>query len=180
MDRYEFEDLISEYVENSLPLTKRKEFEAYLKADPKSQLLVEQVRTTIDQLKNLQKVKVSDHFNERLMARIKNRKSAKLPYSASGQNWVLGFTPLYASLMTGLAIAFLFISLQLFFPSKSDYGKENQFYVNDSSPDIKSPNTTLINHDPKDLTAVEDDSLDANSSKSRKKDYSKRIKLVKK
>ena len=30
MDRFEFEDLISAYIENDLPLNKRKDFEAYL------------------------------------------------------------------------------------------------------------------------------------------------------
>ena len=30
MDRFEFEDLISAYIEHDLPLNKKKDFEAYL------------------------------------------------------------------------------------------------------------------------------------------------------
>ena len=41
--------------------------------------------------------------------------------------------------------------MQLFFPSKSDYGKENQFYVNDSSPDIKNQ---MLNNNIKNLSHV--------------------------
>ena len=34
MDRFEFEDLISAYIENDLSLNKRKDFEAYLEKNP--------------------------------------------------------------------------------------------------------------------------------------------------
>ena len=54
MNRYEFEDLISDYIENSLSLSKRKEFENYLTEDPEAQSLVDHVRSTIDQLRNIQ------------------------------------------------------------------------------------------------------------------------------
>ena len=36
MNRYQFEDLISEYIENELSLSKRKEFETYLEENPVS------------------------------------------------------------------------------------------------------------------------------------------------
>ena len=41
MNRYQFEDLISEYVENELSLSKRIEFEAYLEENTDAQYLVE-------------------------------------------------------------------------------------------------------------------------------------------
>ena len=34
MNRYQFEDLISEYIENELSFSKRKEFESFLKDEP--------------------------------------------------------------------------------------------------------------------------------------------------
>ena len=51
MNQYQFEDLISEYVENKLTLSKRKEIEEYLKENPKAVIKVNQVRENILVLK---------------------------------------------------------------------------------------------------------------------------------
>ena len=72
MNRYQFEDLISEYIENELSLSKRKEFEAYLEENPEARSLVDSVRYTMDTMRSLPKVKASPKFNERLMTRIKS------------------------------------------------------------------------------------------------------------
>ena len=40
MNRYQFEDLISDYVENKLTLSKRKDVELYLKSNPKLNPLI--------------------------------------------------------------------------------------------------------------------------------------------
>ena len=90
MNRYEFEDLISDYIENSLSLSKRKEFENYLTEDPEAQSLVDHVHSTMDQLRNIQQVKVSDRFNERLMSRIKNEKLPQRLKPVSGQKTFMG------------------------------------------------------------------------------------------
>ena len=47
MDRFEFEDLISAYIENDLPLNKRKEIEAYLYKNPSQYKLVDQIAYNI-------------------------------------------------------------------------------------------------------------------------------------
>ena len=178
MNRYEFEDLISDYIENSLSLSKRKEFENYLTEDPEAESLVDLVRSTIDQLRNIQKVKVSDRFNERLMSRIKNEKLLYRLKPVSGQKTFMGFTPVYASLMTGLTIALLFVSMQLFSPDMDASTSQNQFYANDPVPTLSNPATTRVNPKPQDLAEAEEDSLDENSANLPKKDYTKRIQLV--
>ena len=43
MTRYEFEDLISDYLENELSFSKRKEFENYLENDPHAKSLVKSI-----------------------------------------------------------------------------------------------------------------------------------------
>ena len=70
MNRYQFEDLISEYVENELSLSKRKEFEAYLEEKPDAMELVESVRANMAQMKIIPRMKVSADFNDRLLAKI--------------------------------------------------------------------------------------------------------------
>ena len=41
MNRYQFEDLISEYIDNEITLSKRKEFEDYMKDNPMEYILHE-------------------------------------------------------------------------------------------------------------------------------------------
>jgi anti-sigma-K factor RskA len=72
MNRYQFEDLISEYIENELSLSKRKEFETYLEENPDARELVESIRTNMAQMKTIPKVIVSPDFNDRLLARIQS------------------------------------------------------------------------------------------------------------
>ena len=178
MNRYEFEDLISDYIDNSLTLSKRKEFENYLTEDPEAQSLVDQVSYTIDQLKNIQKVKVSDQFNDHLMKRIKNEQSKKRLNPVPNQKRFLGFSPLYASLMTGLTIAFFIVGLQLFAPDKDTSTIQNRFYAN-NPPTLSSPKIAKSNPKSQELAEAEEDSLDQKSTKSPKKDYTKQIQLVK-
>ena len=180
MNRYEFEDLISDYIDNSLTLSKRKEFENYLTEDLEAQSLVDQVSNTIDQLKNIQKVKVSDHFNDHLMKRIKNEQSKHRLNPVSNQkNRFLGFSPLYASLMTGLTIAFFILSLLLFGPDKDTSTSQNRFYANNPAPTLSNPKIAKSNPKSRGLAEAEEDSLDQKSTKSPKKDYTKQIQLVK-
>ena len=44
MNRYQFEDLISSYIDNEITLSKRKEFERYMKDNPDSEKLVSAIK----------------------------------------------------------------------------------------------------------------------------------------
>ncbi len=112
MDRYQFEDNISNYIENSLTLQKRKEFEQYLEGHPESVELVEQVRMTIQSMQTMPEVKTSTDFMDRLSTKIeleKNRSARKI----SPQNTVFGFTPVYAGLMSVVIVGLVFVGLTL-------------------------------------------------------------------
>ena len=99
MNRYQFEDLISEYIENELSLSKRKEFETYLEENPDARSLVDSVRYTMDTMRSLPKVKANTKFNERLMTRIKASIDCKdKPIPSKGT--IFGFTPIHASLLS--------------------------------------------------------------------------------
>ena len=71
MNRYQFEDLISAYIENELSLSKRKEVESYLAENPHEDKLVNQISLNIQTLKNSPKVTTKENFNKRLLKRIK-------------------------------------------------------------------------------------------------------------
>ena len=44
MDRYQFEDLISDYIENNLSMSQRKQVEAYLEENPEAKHQIKSVK----------------------------------------------------------------------------------------------------------------------------------------
>ena len=108
MNRYEFENLISDYLDGSMPFKKRIEFEDYIKNDPDAKSLVEDVKNTIADMNNLHRVKVANDFNEKLLSRVKKEGLASVP-----NNKILGFTPFYATILSCLCVAFFVVASQL-------------------------------------------------------------------
>jgi len=108
MNRYEFENLISDYLDGSIPFKKRTEFEDYMKDDPDAVSLVRSIKTAISEMNNLPKIKATDNFNEKLLLRVKSESIVGGP-----NNTILGFTPFYASILSCLCVAFFVVASQL-------------------------------------------------------------------
>ncbi|SVA68229.1 uncharacterized protein METZ01_LOCUS121083 [marine metagenome] len=177
MKRYEFEDLISDYLENSLSLKKRKDFELYLSENLDAADLVDQVRNTMLQMKSVEKVKTSAYFMDRLMNVIQESKSNTRKFIPE-QSTLFGFTPLYASIMTGLALALVFVGFQLINPdfpvttsALNTVAEEKPAVFLNQVPSAQIPSA--------DLTAAGKDSLDKGKMKKSDKDYSGKIRFVK-
>ena len=116
MNSYQFEDLISDYIENKLPIAKRKKLEAFMEANPEAKDQLESIRSLMKSMKKLPEVKTSDEFTAKLMKRVefeKNRPSAKQYVASTVGKTYFGFTPVYATVMTALVIAFVVIGMQL-------------------------------------------------------------------
>jgi len=116
MNRYQFEDLISDYIENKLPIAKRKNLEEFMEANPEAKDQLESIRSLMKSMKKLPEVKTSDEFTEKLMKRVefeKNRPSAKKYVTSTIGKTYFGFTPVYATVMTALVIAFVVVGMQL-------------------------------------------------------------------
>ena len=116
MNRYQFEDLISDYIENKLPIAKRKKLEAFMEANPEAKDQLESIRLLMKSMKKLPEVKTSDEFTEKLMKRVefeKNRPSAKKYVASTVGKTYFGFTPVYATVMTALVVAFVVVGMQL-------------------------------------------------------------------
>ena len=107
MDRFEFEDLISAYIENDLSLNKRKDFEAYLDKNPSQNQLVKQIANNMEALKKLPKITTKNNFNQKLMERIKSNNLDMNPAVTKKGN-IFGFTFINASILLGLML-FLFV-----------------------------------------------------------------------
>ena len=70
MNRYEFENLISDYLEGELSFSKRKEFEFYLEENEDAKLLFFRVKNTLNDMKNAEKISTSENFNSKLLSKI--------------------------------------------------------------------------------------------------------------
>ena len=113
MDRYQFEGYISDYIENSLSIAKRKEFEHFLAEHPESKEQVEAVRSIILQLKALPAVKTSDDFMVKLRQRVAKRRDAVYVQHDKHKPMIFGFTPLTAGMMSLVVLAIVFVGYEL-------------------------------------------------------------------
>ena len=133
MNRYEFENLISDYLDDSIPFKMRKEFEDYLKKDPGAESLVNNIRITISNMNKIKKVETSEDFNEKLLKRVKKEGWV----SRSNNNTIFGFTPFYASILTCLSVAFFVVASQLYNISQnSSVNNVPNHYTNNSENNI--------------------------------------------
>ena len=176
MNRYQFEDLISSYIDNEITLSKRKEFERYMKDNPDSEKLVSAIKGNIIKLNQIPKLKVKSSFNNTLKRKIDDINSN--PRLGKDKNLIFGFSPLNASFLFGLSIAFIVISFQLISPN-FDYqqASESQFVNNELIKDI-IPSKNLNKVIDSDLVDIKEDTSKSEINKQDRKDLTNKIQLV--
>ena len=121
MNRYEFENLISDYLDGSIPFNKQKEFEKYMEQDPDAKYLVKDIKKTISDMNELKQVRVSENFNDKLLSRVKTERIV----SGAEKNTLFGFTPFYASILSCLCVALFVVVSQLFNVSEDSIDLNN-------------------------------------------------------
>lgn len=177
MDRYQFEDLISDYLENTLSLSQRKTFEAYVENHPEAQKLLEDMKANLNKMHQLPKVQTSPAFMKNLQGRLSaERRMNKHPQA----NTFFGFSPMYATLMSGLVIALLFVSFELFNSKEPQLPVLNRSYATQKTPNTSSmPKIESKLSEENSLNMAEaDSSFQDEDDKKTKKDFSKQIRLV--
>ena len=181
MDRYQFENAISAYIDNELGLAERQAFEAYVEANPEAEIMVNEIRATLQSMKSMPKIKASNTFMPNLYQRIefeKNRPSKKIVERPS--KTLFGFTPLYAGVMTVLVVSFITVGVNLWFVSNST-GQSAPTYtgsITEIHPTLKDkPNNniipTLVSNDAK------VDSSDTTAIKKKQFNLNDKVKFVK-
>ena len=179
MNRYQFEDLISEYIENELSLKKRKEFETFLNENPKYIELIESIKSNIISIKKLPSFRASKSFNENILEKIsKNHFQFN---HAKSKNTYFGFSLFDFSVISSFVIAFIILSIQLFTLSVGTQVVENEFLTDkiESPTYIDSNSNGLANlRQSPSKVQMEEDSLDTEKTIKLKKNYSKKIQLV--
>ena len=142
MNRYEFESLISDYVEGELSFNKMEEFEAYMEDDVSAKILLNDVKKTLNEMKNIKGVATSDDFNSKLWLKVKD----KTPSSGNNKNSIVGVTPFYASIFTSLCIA-IFILGSTFIPSSNDIVSNTNYSNNLNQKMLDAPVIKKYNSD---------------------------------
>ena len=172
MNRYEFESLISDYIEGKLSFKKRKELEAYMKEDNAAEKLLNDVKKTLNEMKNLSGVTTSSEFNSKLLLKVKN----ETPLSLDNKNNIFGFTPLYASIFSSICIAIFIIGVT-FIPIKNDLSPNPNYSNNLGQKMQASPGTKKYNSD---VDLASDTSIDSvqNNDKNYKVGKNNKIKFV--
>ena len=176
MNRYQFEDLISSYLDNEITLSKRKEFERYMKDNPDSEKLVSAIKGNIVKLNQIPRLKVKSSFNDTLKIKIDDFNSN--PRLGKDKNLIFGFSPLNASFLSGLFIAFIILTFQLINPNFDfQRASESQFVNNELSEDI-IPSKNFNKVIDSDLVDVKEDTLKSAKNKRDRKDLTNKIQLV--
>ena len=172
MNRYEFENFISDYLDGELSFSKRKEFEFYLEENEDAKLLFNGVKNTLNDMKNAEKISTPDNFNSKLLSKIKD----KAPLMPNDRSNIFGLSPLYASIFSSLCLVVIFISYSLIVPkpisnSNLEYSSVpiDKSQKVDQSQMVKN-NTSFADND-------KSDSLDVNT-KEYKPNKNDKIKFV--
>ena len=172
MNRYEFENLISDYLEGELSFSKRKEFESYLEENEDAKSLFFRVKITLNDMKNAEKISTPENFNSKLLSKIKD----KAPLMQNDRSNIFGLSPLYASIFSSLCLAVIFISYSLIAPKPvSNSNLEYSLVPIDKSQKVAQSQTVKNNTN----FTINDksDSLDANT-KEYKPNRKNKIKFV--
>jgi len=176
MNRYQFEDLISSYIENEITLSKRKEFERYMKDNPNSMELVSAIKNNIKKLNQVPRIKVKSSFNDNLKSKIDDLNSN--PKIGKANDLIFGFSPLNASFLSGLCIAFIVITFLLINPNftyqKTSQSKIANNGLSNNLTTSRSPNKVIDS----DLANVEEDTSKSEMNEKDRKDLTNKIQLV--
>ena len=142
MNRYEFESLISDYIEGVLSFNKREEFEAYIEEDISAKALLNDVKKTLNEMKNIKGVTTSNDFNSKLLLKVKD----ETPIIENNKNSIFGFTPFYASIFSSLCIA-IFILGYTFIPDRKDMLSNTSYSNNLNQKMLDAPVIKKYNSD---------------------------------
>ena len=115
MNHYQFEDLISAYIENELSIKKRKQFEKYLLDNPNSKNLVDSIKTNIKEFQKLPSLKASQEFNNNLLKKVKANDYNNI-LKIKSKNTIFGFSLLNAIVMICLVCIFFILSIEVIQP----------------------------------------------------------------
>ena len=116
MDYNKFEDRISDWIENSMDIKERREFEKFLKDNPQYQSRIDSVRDAIISMNKTPSLKVSENFDKNLNSKIK-----ALDKTNKASTGIFGFSRQNFAYLTFSVMCIFMLSAYLLQPSNSAY-----------------------------------------------------------
>ena len=116
MDYNKFEDRISDWIENTMDIRDRKEFEEFLTENPEYKSKVDSVRNTINIMKAAPSLNTSKDFDKKLQDRIN-----LLSNNDKSSTDILGFSKQNFAFLTLSLLCIFMLSAYLLQPSQSNY-----------------------------------------------------------
>jgi len=172
MDRYQFEDLISDFIENKLSMSQRKNFETYLDENPEAMQQLDSVKQVIASMKSMPEVSTSTDFMKNLNKRIAAEKEAQSVVKTTRS--FTGYTPLMASLSAVVVVAVVLLGLE-FIPEATNQATFTPTMAEQQVDDLPvlptQPNDELLAENEDDSTHVDEDMPNTT-------DFKDRIQLV--
>lgn len=172
MDRYQFEDLISDFIENKLSMIQRKDFETYLDENPEALQQLDSVKQVIASMKSMPEVSTSTDFMKNLNKRIAAEKEAQSVVKTTRS--FTGYTPLMASLSAVVVVAVVLLGLE-FIPEATNQATFTPTMAEQQVDDLPvlpiQPNDELLAENEDDSTHVDEDMPNTT-------DFKDRIQLV--
>ena len=141
MDYNKFEDRISDWIENSMDIKERKEFEKYLAENPEHKKKIDDVRNTMNIMNTAPSLKTSDGFDKKLQDRINT-----LNKNQNVSSGIMGFSRQNFVYLTLSVLCIFMLSAYLLQPSQSDY------FIVDEDP---SSNEALTKEEETEIKDVE-------------------------
>ena len=172
MDRYQFEDLISDYIENNLSMSQRKQVEAYLEENPEAKHQIKSVKQAMASMKSMPGISTSAEFMNNLNRRITSEKEAKSVVKSTRS--FAGYTPLMASLSAVVVIAVVMLGLE-FMPESSNQATFTPAMTEQQINDL--PVLPLKTNDSM-LAESEEDSTNYDEDTTVKRNFDDKIQLV--
>ena len=176
MNRIEFEDLLSKYIENDLSLTERKKIEAYLNDNKEARNLLSSTKKTLRLVNNLESINASKAFNQVLFNKLKKLKNRNISSTKHTKKVTyFGFTPRNGAFLSLLIILFIGVSFNLVSTVLSDPVNQNVA----AKENLKDLNDNKLNDSSSSLVSAVKDSSKTKKPKRKTFDLKDKVQFVK-
>ncbi len=176
MNKIEFEDLLSKYIENDLSLTERKKIEDYLNDNKEARNLVSSTKKTLRLVNELKSVNASETFNQVLYHKLKKLKNRNISSKKQTQTRTyFGFSPRNGAYLSLLIVLFIGVSFNLYSSILSNPVDRNVI----AKEDLNDLIDNKLNDSSSPLVSAVKDSSETKKPKSKKFDLKGKVQFVK-
>jgi len=177
MNRYEFEDKISDYLENQLSVSERKAFEGYIKDNNEARELLDSILKTIDLINTQKSIKTSQRFMPNLIKKVNSyKKTSTKQNNLQNKKLFFGLTPANSVLMSAFIFAFVLLLLNIV-PNENTFFQSNIVSNKKTKIEKTIPKTPLNTN--VEVELVQSDSSESLAKPKEKIKLGNKIKLVK-